>query len=993
MAGNAKVTATLSGSDILVVGSNFPQEFDYNGKIRFDVTGYNLKEVPYTITYLSDETADSSLTFENLETNVQSIITFNTISTAEDLTIRLKPTDNYYVTKNRLDKYVKTIKEFISNPTSAKVIKQPSITNVSALNGEVTINVSKFESDLLLIQASSEYQIASDIGFSNIVYTKFTHDKKEFNTLTIPYPSLDNGSKCYVRVRVGGGDKQSTWSNVGSFIIDKPSLDTPSIEPITGDDIEYSYTTPFTVSLNLRVNKIENATRGVFTFYIKDGLNSYKKVYTQSVDDYTNVRFTDLFPNTLSYKREYYVSVKVFGENNSYSVESDKLMFSVLDLELSKINNLRSYPNIVNIVTPVIGFSDDLSVTIKGKVTKIPLTDLTSIEWVVTNNLTNNNVYTYSTKTNSLTIPKGVLNTSTSYTVKVYYKHPNLGNSDVSTYTFETTENFISVQDGLSSPTAVSGDIAYYGEIPANNLMPNNIEYVGDYDINKSYKKYQEVSKDGKVYLCVIDTPSNKDYTFGVYFQEADIGNAKNIYKSALPTPKWLLDRIGINYNINANSISDSNNNMINTDNNGWVKFTNRQNQTLYVSKLPILENISINDLIKADLFHPRRKTIRIGKQLYYIRMLVKNLEQGYDSLNMHKDFKNYYNSNLGSVNVINYGEDELLTTYLNSTFTSVDPNEVALGGDDYTELLYNVDDVKGYKVTLDLTNYILVGNDVIDYDSRTYTFRPVLELIPEDEYPVKNISNNIPGENDYNVNLYNFGTDTQFLGIVGTDDFLSSESLNLRSGLNSTKYIENQSWLKFYHRGLIYFISYGYNYKDIRYQDLLDHNLVYPTTLYQYGLNSSEYKLGKVLYNNCIYNITLPNVLNYPNRLKHFSNNRKTTNIFENTDNSINNSYYSWLTNTIYTILKDTSVLNNDNKGVKGKYPDTLAYNLIPSITGTDEVSTFYTRDTLKTGEVVLNYQKELNNIVEATSDTNNAIMVLTICPTIDKNKLWFKI
>lgn len=943
----------------------------------------------------NNDLPSSNLVFHNSESDVKTYLTFDSLNKyTNDIVLRYKPTDDKFVSEARLDNYINKINDYFSNPTADKTITKPTIDSINTKNGYLNITCSKFDSSILLLHVGTEYQIASDMNFNNIVIDKFTHTDSEKTSISLPYSSLTYQYTYYARVRYGGAGYVSYWSDPIEFIVDKPTINQPVINPIRPEDIEYSNTVPYTVSINATSSafiSLSNHISSTWSIYRKNLSGDYEVAWTEtSSTNLTQIRISNLFPSVLDFGVDYYLTVKYTGSDNSYSLESLPVKFSVTDISLSKIDSLRIFPPIVNISRPVISFFNNLSVTIKNLNYPLALTDIENISWTLVRDDTNTTIYKTNTISTSITMPENIVLPNTSYTLNVYYTHKTLGNSEVSLFKFTTASKFITVDDGLPYPKSVVNNIGYYGEVDSNNLVLDSIYYVGKYDSKKQYKQYQEVSKDGKLYICIMDTPL-KDYAFSSYFKAYDNVNAKAYYRSGLPNPTWLVNNIGLNPYLSANNVYETESNIYNK-NSGWIKFQNSQNQIIYVSKLPIYKNVSIQDLIKADLLHPRRKTIRIGENLYYIRTLVTSLEQGYDSLNYDSRLKDINKDFSINKEPIYYNEHEIIEYLLNGDFSLLDPSELDMETNEYNELCYCHDKLYSYKADLGIDRYSFAGKKIETYDDRNLVFRPVLELIPEDEYPVNNISNTIPGNNSIDENHYDKYLDTAYLGIVDASDFLTSEMINIRSGLHSNNAIPNITWFKFYHRGLIYFISYGYNFINTSYQDLLNYNMVYPTTIYKTFKDTSSFFPGKVSFNNRLYNITLPSVMNYTDFMENILIKNEVVNIETNTNIDTKMSYNSFLSNSIYGLLKNKPKLL-EHPGYKGSYPDVNFENIIDSMTGTTNSETFFTMNNTNTAKVICNNQLNVNNFVTRyTNATDNVILCLTICPTVDKTELWMK-
>lgn len=938
-------------------------------------------------------TVDSNIVLFDTENNIKSIITPETLDVNKDTVIRFKPTDSYYISEARLDTYEQKLKEFMDNPEPSRIVYTPTFNNFLVKQGYLEIELSKFQSDILLLHVSTEYQISTRKDFTNILLSKLTHDDNEKVHFQIPFTNLDYNVTYYLRVRYGGAGYLSNWSDIQEFIVDKPTIQKPFLNPIKPTDIDYSNTAPFTITINARSSLYNGPGRHVkseWSIYRRNTNNNFEKVWTNdSVTDLTTTKIVNLFPGVLSYHTPYYLTVKYYGTDNNYSLESDPIEFSVDELTLSRIDSIKVFPPIVNIPQPSISFNNGFKLIIKGQEQLIPKSDISGIHFVLVRDDTNTVVLKEESLANILNIPKNILLPNTDYTLHLYYTHKTLGNSDTSEFKFTTSKKFIITEDGLDTPKAIFDNVAYYGEVDNTNLMLENIEYIGKYDPKKEYKQLQEVSKDNKLYLCIKDTP-NGQYSFNSYFKEVSPDTTKLYYKSVLPTATWLVNHIGLNPNLTGPRTEDVDFNIINKQS-GWLKLQNKHSQIIYISKLPIYKEVSVNDLIKNDLFHPRRKTIRIGNKLYYVRTLISTLERGYDSLNQDNEVRKLYPEYYTDDLVIDYGEDKLIEYILNGDLSFIDPVDLDMDPNAYSELCYNHNKLESYKPELGLNKYNFIGKDIQSPDLRTLVFRPVLELIPENEYPMDNISLAIPGiSKPLEKNTDRF-LDLAYLGTVTPDDFLRAETISIRTGFSLDKAVDHLTWFKFYYRGLIYFISYGFNYRDIDYEELDKFNFVYPTPLYKQYNKPEDIKLGKITYNNVLYNISLPQILNTTDLLDHYMVGPNKIDIINNKNIDTKLSLESEFSNTIYSLLK--TIPDSNEPGFKGSYREAKFEELLETMTGTQQDLSFFSRNCTRDDKVFLNHQVNLNNFtVQDKTKTSNVILVLTVHPTFDNKKLWSK-
>lgn len=940
-------------------------------------------------------TVDSNIVLFDSENNIKSVITPETLDTNKDTVIRFKPTDSYYISEARLDTYEKKLKEFMDNPEPSRIVYTPTFNSFLVKQGYLEIELSKFQSDILLLHVSTEYQISNRRDFTNIVVSKLTHDDNEKVNFQIPFTNLDYNVTYYLRVRYGGAGYLSNWSEIQEFVVDKPTIQKPFINPIKPTDIDYTNTVPFTVAINAKSSPyigLGQHGKSVWTIHRRSNSGTFERAWDSGEStNLTMIRIPGLFPNILKYHTPYYLTVKYLGKNNEYSLESDPVEFSVEELTLSKIENIKIFPPIVNVAQPSISFDSTFKVTIKGQEFPITKQDLTTIHFILVRDDTNVVVYKEDGIMNVLNIPKNILLPNTSYTLHMYYVHKNLGNSDSTEFKFTTCKKFITTEDGLDSPKSIVNNVAYYGEVETNNLMLEGITYTGKYNVKKPYKQLEEVSKDNKLYICIKDTPVDA-YSFSSYFKEVTPDNTKLYYKSGLPKPTWLINHIGLNPNLTGPRTEDVDFNIINKQS-GWLKFQNKHSQIIYLSKLPIYKEVSVNDLIKNDLFHPRRKTVRIGNKLYYVRTLISSLERGYDSLNQDNEVRKLYPEHYTMDRIIDYEEEKLIEYILNGDMSFIDPVDLDMDTNDYKELCYKHDKLESYRPDLGVNKYNFLGKDIQSPDLRTLVFRPVLELIPEEEYPMDHISSNLPGNNKIMEKYTDRFLDLSYLGTVTPDDFVRSESISIRTGFPLDKARDNISWFKFYYRGLIYYISYGFNYRDVTFKELEEYNFVYSTPLYKTYNKPDEIKLGKVPYNNILFNIGLPQILNTTDLLDHYMVGLDKVDLINNTNKDTKLSYDSEFSNLIYPLLKDLPT-NINQPGYKGSYREDTFEQLIESLTGTpDTTLSFFSRNLTRDDKVFYNNQKHLNNFTVIRKDIpGNVLLVLNVHPNLDNPDLWSK-
>lgn len=929
-----------------------------------------------------------------------------------DITIKIKPSNSIFMSSRRLEKYVENLQKFIDDPITNPGISKPSITsNVVNSFHSLDIGVTGYESYSLTPFACLEYEIASDSSFGTIILNGVLHEEK--TKLNIDIKTLTNGTY-YFRVRYGGGGVNSEWSDGISFNVSKATLSKPEI---IGVSISYTDYVPFDAVVTFKSSLYQdtsphNETR--WRVYHKEG-EEWILDYTEIGDrtKLTMVMISNLFPNVLSHNVEYYVTAQYFDDAGGFSEESEKYRFISDGVKVSTPEDITIFPSIVNISDPTINFFKDITLKINGYDSKnINYNDVENVYWELTEVETGYKT-NYTTKTNILNLVEGSLIENTRYRISVYYVHKYLGRSDEASFEFKTTSNFISVEDGLKKPITVYNDTAYYGEISYDKLMSENVIYTGNFSFSRRYTVGEEVLKDGELFLCVRETPvlttSSDTYDFNKYFKKSfeSANGTSNYYKTGLPTPKWLLNNIGMNPYLTTTDLTSGDTNFINS-NSGWLKVQNKFKQILYISKLPLMRNVSVNDLIRRDLFHPRRKTVRIGKNLYYVRILVHDCYFGYEALDPVYDGENFILNHNGN-NIINYNEEEILKDLINGNLYSFDPSDLDIDSIEYKELIYHTEDILSYRSDMTSGTVNLVSKEIPMADQRTIYFRPVLELIPEEEKPIHNISGKIPASDesiDY-LQYYDPYLDYCYLGMVETRKFITAETVDIKSGLMSGNSNNVLSWMKFYYRGLIYLVSNGTTIRNTTYRDINKYNMLTSSSLYSYNVRPEDLKLGKIIFNGVIYNISCPNVLTYTTvREQTKLSDGSLVDIF-NTANAkldLKIGYESFLSDAIYPIIRNLQE-DKSSTGYKGSHRSVKVMDVIEQFGSTSlDEGVFLTSDVVKyeipqglttqyVEKPIFNMQKHPTRIKTGDIlDPVDFICCLTVIPTIDNIELWKK-
>ena len=396
--------------------------------------------------------------------------------------------------------------------------------------------------------------------------------------------------------------------------------------------------------------------------------------------------------------------------------------------------------------------------------------------------------YVRNTKTD-IVLSNLILGYDTEYFIRVRYKGSKYNASDWSDIVkIKTQASKVDLGvDGLVERLGGNDiDGAYYGIVPNNMLIDR--DYRGSYNNTLTYYNNHTVMYKNNLYKSIRTNkgvlPTNEEGW------ELDT-------RDGLPTYKWLADSIGIGYGLRDNNVDGNTTEspicgtLVN-DNESWLK-TVFDERLIYISKKPIITNISWNDLSKNYLTSNHNRTIRIGSRLYYVRLIS---ETEYDNIFIPLTNGDIYN--LPATDVDLY------------TQCWVDNNDIGI-----------TRKVKSSGSSMNL-----------DAGSRIANFRVVLELINKGEEPYTRIKEDLPKAYVENFQ-YDQYTDTGYFGKVNTIDVIYgndlANSINLSAG---TAININTDWLKFYWHGIVIYVPM----KSIRYgilkEDLLSLNIVYGTIM-----------------------------------------------------------------------------------------------------------------------------------------------------------------
>lgn len=991
----------IDGSDTsTVTGSTSTEEVPPVTRLEDDPSDDVKDPLDAGVTEIPKKMSDNCIVLYNSEINTRTTIKVDNINQTKDIRVKFKPLppDLKYMSWQKLRWYSEYVKDYMDDPTIEKIICTPEISDVVEHPGKITFEITPYKSYIMLEHVSTEIEISPLEDFSILEKFWVRHDTERFSK-EIEFSTLRHRQKYYFRIRYGGAGYASGWSNVLTFTAIKATIPTPTVNPITEDLIVFD-------KLNL---PIVNFTASP---YMGTGTHTYttikiwgedldgKELLQTIVDDkyLTYNSLEKLYPNTLSYGRTYWISISYHNENFEYSEDSPKVPFEVNAIVMDPPKDFTTFPKAINTSNPMLSFNSNLTYKFQNKLNAITIDDIREITWNIFKN-DGKRIFQQTTKDVSLNLPVGTLEPNTSYYVTVYYTHRTLGKSPVATFRFRTQATYKPVEDGLENPETVYNNCAFYGEILKDKCMDEHISYVGVWKRENKYLRYQEVSRDNNLYICVLNTPTDtQDYDFNQYFK--DVTSVQHeFYKSGIPTPRWIIDYLEINPN-QTGGPDEIYKNFINKDT-SWLKLQNQKGKILYVTKQCILDKLSVNDLIKADLYHPRRKTVRIFNRLYYVRTLVSTLEQGYDTPDPQHFENKAFNRYFSGRDPISYGEDKMLEYLVTNKLAGYSPSDLDIPQDDYTELIYTHNKLCGYRAYASINGYSIINSALDDPNAKVFSLRLVLEYIPETEHPMDHISARLPGNNTPEEDKTDKWGEVAFLGIVSVEDFVGSAVIDARTDFNSFKSVPILNWLKFYYRGLIYYVTLGDAFVGVNFNELNEANMVYPTMLFTKEKTIGAEKPGKVIFNDLIFNVSLPSVLNYKTMSERYvweDLTKEPVTIRRNTEEDIGIGFNSFLSNTIYGIY-DRSALHHEEKsgnlvpGYKGSYRHYLFGKFMDKFSNIADIKDRYTltQNETKEGNVFVNRSWFINTVDVISKDTpTNTIICLTICPTIDNDNIW---
>lgn len=723
--------------------------------------------------------------------------------------------------------------EFITDGLQVGLITTPVIItpdkDTNSFKG--TIKTSDFQSLLGvndLKHTHTEWQIATDKQFLNIIHTEFKYNYKltEYGTKFI-------GKNFYYRVRYYSNETFSPWSEPRAIMNTDIGVDT--LTNIKTGDIE----TALYYGEIKRTNLMDNFDyRGEYLTLVSNNILNFKQDQVVQLHD-----------RLWRCREAHTVSIANQVVNNidfRNNIPADEMIspfilkpfrFTLWNVSLVTIKFMTN--DIVYDIVPHF-ISNYGKWNHNGKLTKDSETGLYT--YVFTPSLTVNNhiavgIKLIQPKTGmiyTIYIPYSVVNTG-----NLPYREPedilndlndpylNINITNNNDLTRELTVNDVNTRIYYDSsdnytrqPRLILADfekidfkLGIYKILQLNTSVPTSVSAdrkIGTLDINSNGYAITYLLGVGIV---------NKMYDGGAMYISRISGysgsstNTKWVaeIRNNLPTISWLMDRVGIGFGAKDNNLdrftfgSVSVGEMMNIDE-GWLKF-NINGRLIYIYKKPICEAISWIDLARRDVVYGNR-TIRIGSRLYYIRLL----------------------------------KEEEYKECLMSDLTGFTKEELGLSELEFIEDFQE----GGLRKTIDSNGDIRE----IDPKNRIGKYRPVLELIPQGSEPYNNLPKMPPAENE--LFRYDPITDTGFFGEVLSANFVNGTTLNKLMNFSMTEGAEinqNEGWLKFYWHGLFFLLSKKSIRRNISYNMLYERNLIH----YKDTGNNSKVSLKQ---NDIVYTI-----------------------------------------------------------------------------------------------------------------------------------------
>lgn len=409
----------------------------------------------------------------------------------------------------------------LNNAPSTPTNTTPGV-GVTAVSFTPTLTASSFsDPDTGDTQSASQWQIATDSGFSNIVWDTGTTGPAS-NTTTVSY-SLNIGTTYYWHVRYQ--DNHSGWSNYsnGTMFITNQSPSVPTLIIPTNSATGVSLTPSFQIvatdpdsdnlqyKIILGTNSAFTGTTQVFNQVVNNTNWSGQNIGTSAYSSGTTAVYTIPIGSSLATNTTYYWKAQAFdySNSNSWSVSGAEHSFTTRDTD----------PNTPTNTSPSSGAT---GVSITPALTASTFSDpdvgdsQTASQWQIATDINFNNIIwdtgTTGPASNTTTVSSS-LNIGTTYYWHVRYKDSFGGWSNYSTQTRFVTNK------SPSTPTLIS---------PANSAT--NVSSTPNFQLVAS-----DPDSDNLQYKIILSTNSAFTGTTQVFNQVVNnVGwSAQNIGTSA----------------------------------------------------------------------------------------------------------------------------------------------------------------------------------------------------------------------------------------------------------------------------------------------------------------------------------------------------------------------------------------------------------------------------------------------------------------------------
>lgn len=333
-------------------------------------------------------------------------------------------------------------------------VVQPTITNpVDGATGTTvspTLEGSAFSVGSSDTHTSSDWQIASDAGFSSIIWESLS-DALHLTQITAS--GLSTRTSYYIRVRYYGDEfGASEWSTPVSFTTADIYTETPSITSPT-DNAQHQRLTPSITGSAF--NTVNGSDTHQSTDWQVSSTSNFSAILWESIGDLSNLTSVTVPGRNLAAGTTYYLRVRYTGADFGTSGWS-----SVITITTDEVVQ----PSITSPADGALGVALNATLSASSFAVGSSDTHLGSDWEVATDSLFANIVFSSYDDTSNLTsIALSGLGITTQYYARVRYAGQNFGDSEWSVPVSFTTADIYIEQPTITSPTSGATDI---GETP-----------------------------------------------------------------------------------------------------------------------------------------------------------------------------------------------------------------------------------------------------------------------------------------------------------------------------------------------------------------------------------------------------------------------------------------------------------------------------------------------------------------------------------------------